>query len=374
MDMSRQAIVLGRILGITIRLDYSWFLIFVLMAWTLAVGYYPTEFPGWAAGQYWVIGALTAVMLFVSVLLHELGHSVVARQYGVGVQSITLFVFGGLAQITGEPPSAVAEFWIAIAGPAVSFALAVLFRILQPATAVAVPLLALVKYLAYINGALAIFNLIPGFPLDGGRVLRAVVWQVTGNLRRATLIAANVGRLIAFLFILGGVFQILAGHFVDGLWIAFVGWFLESAAASQVQQQMLQSLLAGHKVFQAMNRQYTAVSPDITLRDLADRHILGSGLRSFIVTQNEHVVGLSTLHQVKEVPQDQWRTTTVSRIMIPTERMRRIQPEADLITAIEQMDRDGVNQLPVMTGQRILGMLSRGDIIAYLRTLQELAA
>jgi Zn-dependent protease len=320
------------------------------------------------------MGALTAVMLFVSVLLHELGHSVVARQYGVGVRSITLFVFGGLAQITGEPPSAVAEFWIAIAGPLVSFALALLFRILQPAAAVAAPLLALVKYLAYINGALAIFNLIPGFPLDGGRVLRAVVWQVTGSLRRATLIAANVGRLIAFLFILGGVFQILAGHFVDGLWIAFVGWFLESAAASQVQQQMLQSLLAGHKVFQAMNRNYAAVSPDLTLRDLADRHILGSGLRSFVVTQNEHVVGLSTLHQIKEVPQDQWGTTTVSRIMIPTERVRRVQPEADLITAIEQMDRDGVNQLPVMTGQRILGMLTREDIIAYLRTLHELAA
>jgi Zn-dependent protease len=313
-------------------------------------------------------------MLFLSVLLHELGHSVVAQRYGIAVRSITLFVFGGLAQLGGEPPSAGAEFRIAIAGPAVSFALAVLFRILQPLTATVEPLFALARYLAYINGALALFNLIPGFPLDGGRVLRAIIWQMTRSLRRATLIAANVGRLIAFLFIVAGVFQILAGRFVNGLWIAFIGWFLEGAAAGQVQQQMLHSLLAGHRVSEAMRRDYTAVSGNTTLRDLVDQHILGSGRRSFIVTRNDEVIGLATLHQIKEVPQDQWRTTTVAQIMIPADRMLRIRPESELMHAIEQMDRDGVNQLPVMADHQIQGMLSREDVIAYLRTLQELAA
>lgn len=198
--MNRSSIALGRIGGIPIGLDYSWFLIFALLTWTLAVAQFPVEYPGWPPAQYWIVGAAAAILLFVSVLLHELGHSVVAIRYKIPVRSITLFIFGGVAQIGAEPPSAAAEFWIAIAGPVVSFALAIFFGRLQPVLHSVAPLLALATYLAYINGALAVFNLIPGFPLDGGRVLRAVLWGTTHNLRRATLIAANVGRVIAFLF------------------------------------------------------------------------------------------------------------------------------------------------------------------------------
>ena len=199
--MTRHNVPLGRILGIPIGLDYSWFLIFALLTWMLAGSYYPAEFKNWPPLLYWFMGAVTAIMLFVSVLLHELGHSVVALRYKVPVRSITLFIFGGVAQIGAEPPSAIAEFFIAIAGPIVSLVLAVLFSVVQPAVAGIQPFWGLAKYLAYINFALVLFNLIPGYPLDGGRVFRAIVWAVTKNMRRATLIAANVGRFFGFLFI-----------------------------------------------------------------------------------------------------------------------------------------------------------------------------
>lgn len=252
--MFRHTIPLGRIFGIVIDLDYSWFLVFGLLTWVLAVSYFPSEFKEWTTAEYWLMGTLTAVMFFVSVLLHELGHSVVAMRYKVQVPRITLFIFGGVSQIAGEAPSAGAEVWIAIAGPVVSFALAALFALLEPLVTPISPLLATFKYLALINGMLALFNLIPGFPLDGGRIFRAILWGVFHNFRKATLIAANTGRFFGFLFIAFGVWLALRGNFFNGLWIAFIGWFLESAAVAQVQQQVMQGLLAGHKVSEAMGR------------------------------------------------------------------------------------------------------------------------
>lgn len=370
--MSRHTIPLGRIFGIPIGLDYSWFLIFALLTWTLATSYFPAEFKNWPAVQYWVVGAVTAIMLFVSVLLHELGHSVVAMAYKIPVRSITLFIFGGVAQIGAEPPSAAAEFWIAVAGPVVSFVLAGLFAVLQPAVAGIAPVLALAQYLAFINGTLGLFNLIPGFPLDGGRVLRAIIWGASHNMRRATLIAATVGRGIAYLFILAGVWQMFTGNFGNGLWIAFIGWFLENAAVGQVQQQMLHEQLAGHTVSQAMSRSYTAIPPDVTIQQLVDRHILDRGQRSFVVEQNGSISGLLTLHHVKEIPRGEWSTSTVVRAMIPAMEMKSTRPEAELWAALAEMDRDGVNQLPVMSNSHVVGMLSREDVVSFLRTLQEL--
>lgn len=369
--MNRSTIPLGRILGIPIGLDYSWFLIFALLTWSLATSYYPAEFKHWPVAQYWIVGAATAILMFVSVLLHELGHSVLAMRYKIPVRSITLFIFGGVAQIGTEPPSALAEFWIALAGPATSFALAILFGLLQPIVGALAPLLALAKYLAYINGSLALFNLIPGFPLDGGRVFRAIVWGITHSLRRATLVAAKLGRFIAYLFILVGVWQMFTGHFGNGLWIAFIGWFLESAAASQLQQQTIHDLLAGHRVSGAMRRDYTAVSPGATLEQLVNEHILGSGRRSLVVEQNDRVAGLLTLHHVKAIPRADWSTTTAAQAMIPVGQMKRIRPDAELVDALGEMDRDGVNQLPVMVGDQIQGVLGRDDVISMLRTLTE---
>lgn len=370
--MTRHHIPLGRILGIPVGLDYSWFLIFALLTWSLAGSYYPTEFKDWPPLLYWGMGAATAIMLFVSVLLHELGHSVVALRYKIPVRSITLFIFGGVAQIGTEPPSPRAELAIAIAGPIVSLALGVIFSVVKPAVAAVQPLWGLAKYLAYINFALALFNLIPGFPLDGGRVLRAVIWGVTRNMHRATLIAANVGRFFGFLFIFGGVWQMFGGNFSGGLWIAFIGWFLDNAATAQVHQALFQGLLAGHTVSQAMSRHCTTVPADVTLQELVEEHVLTAGRRCFLINHGGSTVGLMTLHRIGEVPRSEWPTTSAAQVMVPLEKMKRVSPGQGLWTAIQQMDRDGVNQLPVMTDSQVVGMLSREDVITFLRTLQEL--
>jgi len=211
--MFRHTIPIGRIFGISVDLDYSWFLLVGLLSWMLAVSYYPAEFPGWSAGQYWFIGFITALMLFVSVLIHELGHSVVAKRFGLAVPRIVLFIFGGISEIAAEPLSAGAEFWIAIVGPIVSFALAAFFWELEPLLASSQPLYAVAKYLATLNLILGIFNLIPGFPLDGGRVLRAMIWRLTGQYRRATSIAALTGRFIGFALIFFGSVAGLARQF-----------------------------------------------------------------------------------------------------------------------------------------------------------------
>jgi Zn-dependent protease len=371
-NMNRSTISLGRILGIPIGVDYSWFLIFALLTWSLATSYFPTEFSNWPVTQYWIVGAVTVIFMFGSVLLHELGHSFVALRYKIPVRNITLFIFGGVAQIGAEPPSAISEFWIAIAGPVMSFALAIFFGLLQSIIGAFAPIFAVAKYLAYINGALGLFNLIPGFPLDGGRVFRAILWGTTHNLRKATLIAGNVGRLIAYLFILWGVWQIFTGNFGNGLWIAFIGWFLESAASSQIQQQTIHDLLAGHHVVDAMRRDYVFILPDTTLDQLINKHILGSGQRSLVVKQDDQVVGLLTLHNIKATPSSAWLTTTAAQVMIPVSKMKWIRPDAELVEALGEMDRDGVNQLPVMVGDQIQGVLGRDDVINFLRTMSEI--
>ena len=370
--MTRQNIPLGKILGIEIGLDYSWFVIFLLLTWMLAVSYYPSEFKDWSHALCWFMGATTAIMLFASVLLHELGHSVVALQYKVPVRSINLFLFGGVAQIGAEPPSAIADFLIALAGPLVSLVLAGFFCIVQFLVAGSEPLLGLARYLAYINVALVLFNLIPGYPLDGGRVLRAVVWAISGHMRRATLIAANVGRFFAFMLIFAGIWQMFTGNFGGGIWIAFIGWFLDSAASAQVQQVMFRGLLSGHKVSQAMSTHCPVVSADLTIQELIDEHILNSGQRCYLVRRGEDTVGLVTLHRIKGVPRNEWVRTSAAQVMLPLEELKRIDPDAELSVALQEMDRDGVNQLPVTKDQHVIGMLSREDVITFLRTIQEL--
>jgi Zn-dependent protease len=367
----RHTVPIGRVLGIPIDLDYSWFLIAALLTWLLAVDYYPVELRGGTSVQYWVMGAVTAILFFGSIVVHELGHSVVALRYKIPVRRITLFIFGGVAQIAAEPPSAAAEFLIAIAGPLTSFALAALFLFLEPVLVSMSPALAVAKYLALINGILGLFNLIPGFPLDGGRVFRAIVWGVNRNFRRATLIAANTGRFFGFLFILAGVWLVLKGSVINGLWIAFIGWFLESAAGSQVQQQLVQGLLVGHKVSEVMGNACTHVSGDTSLQKLVDQEVLSHGRRCFLVDRGNRAVGMLTLHNVKEIPRPLWTTTTAAQAMIPLEKLSSIDPSAELWTALEKMGRDGINQMPVMLGNDLVGMLSRGDIVNYLHTLQQ---
>ena len=369
--MNRHSIPLGRILGISIGLDYSWFVIFALLTWMLAGSYYPEEFKNWSPLLYWFMGATTAIMLFASVLLHELGHSVIALWYKVPVRSITLFLFGGVAQIEAEPPSAIAEFFIAVAGPLVSLILAILFHTLQLLAGGVEPILGLAKYLAYINLALVLFNLIPGYPLDGGRVLRAIVWAITGDIRRSTLIAASAGRFFAFMLIFAGVWQMFGGNLGGGLWIAFIGWFLDNAASVQIQQVLFRRLLTGHPVSQAMSTQYAIIPEDLRIQKLVDEQIIATGQRSFLVNRDDKTVGLITLHRIKEVPRGEWANTRAAQIMLPMEQLKCVDPDTELWAALELMDRNGFNQMPVVKAQHVVGMLSREDVITFLRTLLE---
>ncbi len=369
--MNKKSITLGHLFGIPVGVDYSWFLILALFTWSFATSYFPAEFSNWPQIEYWVVGAITALMLFVCVLLHELGHSLVSLRFKIPVKDITLYIFGGISQISAEPTSAWSEFWITFVGPLVSFILAGVFALLSLIVTGVVPFLALFKYLAYINLALGIFNLLPGFPLDGGGVLMAIVWGITHNRHRAILVASIIGTIFAYLLIFFGVLQIFGGNLISGLWIAFVGWFMQSASSGQVQQERIKGVLSGHKVSEAMNRNYAFIQSDTTLQYLVDNHILGSSQRSFIVKNADEVVGLLTLHHLKNIPKEQWPTTTAAQAMIPVSNLKQIRMDTDLWDAIAEMDRDGVNQLPVMEGAQIQGMLTREDVISYLRILQE---
>jgi Zn-dependent protease/CBS domain-containing protein len=367
--MLRHGIPIGRLFGISIDLDYSWFLIVGLLAWMLAVGYYPSEFKSWTESEYWTIGVITAVMLFVSVLIHELAHSLVAQHYGISVPRITLFLFGGVSQIAAEPPGPAAEFWIAVVGPLTSFALAAFFWELEPLLAGSQPLFALAEYLAIINLILAVFNLIPGFPLDGGRVFRAIMWRMSNSYHRATMAAAFSGRFFGFVLIFFGFWQMFTGQFVDGIWIAFIGWFLESAAGSQLHQETLKNLLGGHKVADAMQRNIAHVSGGVSLQELAEQTGLPSNGRSVIVTAPDGAAGMVTLAAIHHVPLDAWPSTAAAQVMTPLNNLATTQPGAILWSALEKMGRDGVNQMPVLDGTGVVGMLSREDIVHYLSVL-----
>lgn len=373
MSLTR-SIPLGRILGIPLGLDYSWFLVFALVTWSLGSSYFPEQYPGWSAGLYWTIGLATSLLFFVSVILHELGHSVIALRNGIPVRSITLFIFGGVAQIGREPGSPGVEFRVAIAGPIVSFALAGLFGALGWLGANLAPFAALATYLAYINGSLGLFNLIPGFPLDGGRVFRAIVWKVTHSFRRATEIAGSAGHLFAWAFIFWGVWQMFGGNFAGGLWIAFIGWFLQNAATASVQQMTLERLLAGHTVGEIMTRECTTLAPEVTLEQLVHDHILKTGRRCFPVARAGRVEGLLTVHHVREIPRERWATTTAEQAMTPLARLRIARSSDGLGVAMQEMTQEGVNQLPVIdavTGD-LVGVLARDNVLTFVRTLAQI--
>jgi Zn-dependent protease/predicted transcriptional regulator len=367
--MNNQSIPVGRVFGIPLRIDYSWFLIFALVTWTLATGYFPAEFKGWPAAEYWMVGVITAVIFFASVLLHELGHSVVAMRYKIEVNSITLLIFGGVSEIKSEPVSALSEFWITISGPIVSLVLAGIFALLALLFSGVEPLLALTKYLAYINLLLGAFNLIPGFPLDGGGVLMSIVWGITHKRHLGVVVATTVGSSFAYLFIALGAYQVLGGNFLNGLWTVFIGWFLLNASGGEARREKIKSSLSGHKVSEAMSRGYTIIPADTTLQYLVDEHILGGSRRSFIIQKDDAVVGLLTMHALQSVPKEKWPTTCVDQVMIPTGQVKQISPDTEIWEAIEKMDRDGVNQLPVMLDSQIQGILTREDVISYIRSL-----
>ncbi|UCC62616.1 MAG: site-2 protease family protein [Anaerolineae bacterium] len=370
--MMRGSLTLGKIFGIPIKLHTSWFLVAALVTWSLAGGYFPREYPGWATTTYWIVGAATAVLFFAAVLLHELGHSIVALREKVPVRNITLFIFGGVAQIGSEPQTAGAEFRIAIAGPLTSLALAGLSSLLSLSVASSAVMAAPLAYLARINLGLALFNLIPGFPLDGGRVLRAVLWGLGGSLRTATKWATRVGRGVAFTFILMGIGQMFLGGFVNGLWLAFIGWFIKDAAESNYRQVVIKDMLTGVTVSDVMTQQCMAVPGDLRLDRLVADHVLGTGQQCFFVIDNGEVKGLITLQNIRAVPRERGDQVTVSQIMTPVDASFQAGSDEEVLTLLQRMDEANVNQVPVTEGGSLLGLFTRGNLLQYMRLRSEL--
>ncbi len=371
--MLKGGIPLGRILGISIKLHYSWFIIFALVTWALADGYFPSAYPDWDQATYWGIGLATSLLFFGSVLAHELSHSIVAQTAGIPVKSITLFVFGGVSQISKEPEKPGVEFRMALAGPACSLVIAGIFWGIRIATiGVSEPATALTYYLAWINAVLAGFNLIPGFPLDGGRVLRSIIWWRTNNLRSATRVASTIGRGTGYLFIFGGVFWIFWGDWINGLWIALIGWFLENAAAGSYQQVAFQDMLRGHTVSEVMTRDCPVVFPKLTVEQLVHDYILGTGRRCFPVAENSHLLGLVTLNDVKEVSREARLTKTVQETMTPLAKLKTVRPSDDLAEVMHRLTSEDINQLPVIENDNIVGMIARDNLLAFIRTRSEL--
>jgi Zn-dependent protease/predicted transcriptional regulator len=366
------SLFLAKIFGIPINLHVSWFLIAALIIWSLASTYFPRAYPGWATTTYWIVGAVTAILSFASVLLHELGHSVVALREKVPVRNITLFIFGGVAQIGSEPQTAGAELRIAIAGPLTSLVLAGLSGLLSLGVAAVAPLAAPFTYLTRINLMLALFNLIPGFPLDGGRVLRAVLWGLGGSLRSATRWASMAGRGVAFVFMFLGAGQMFLGSFFDGLWTIAIGWFLSNAAESSYRQVLVKDLLKGVTVGDVMSQQCATVPSDLRLDRLVTDHVLGTGQQCFFVTDNGNVVELITLPNIRAVPRERRDQLTVSQVMIPVDALLQTHSDEDVLTLLQKMDQAEVSQVPVVDNGHLLGLLTRGNLLQYLQLRSEL--
>lgn len=371
--MLKGGIPLGRYFGISIRLHYSWFIIFILITWALATGSFRSSYPDWSPATYWGLGVATSVLFFCSVLIHELSHSLVAQAAGIPVKAITLFVFGGVSQISKEPRSPNVEFRMALAGPLSSLILGGIFWGIHVATRdVNQPAAALSYWLAWINAVNAGFNLIPGYPMDGGRVLRSIIWWRTGSLRNSTRIAAIIGRAIGYLFIFGGIFWIFWGNWLNGLWIALIGWFLETVAAGSYQQVAFQDILRGHKVSEVMTRECPAVSPKLTVEQLVHDYVLNSGRRCFPVVDDSRLLGLVTLNDIKGVPRELRLTKTVQETMTPFDKLKWVKPDDDLTDVLQILTTEDVNQLPVVENGSIVGMIARDNLLSFIRTRSEL--
>lgn len=369
----RSQIKLGRILGIEIGLHYSWFLIAILIVFSLSSQFH-TSNPQWGDGVILSLAVATAILFFVSLLLHELAHSIVAKSNGLPVKEITLFALGGVSQIEKNPTSARLEFWMAFVGPVTSAAIGGICLLAARAVggASSDPWMAMLLWLGYINLTLAGFNLIPGYPLDGGRVLRAIIWWKTGNADRSTRAAAKTGQAVAFAFIAFGIFRFFGGAGVGGLWIAFIGWFLLQAARESYAQVGLAHALEGVRVADVMTRDCPTVDGWLNLQNFVEQELLRTGRRCFVVVEKGEVTGLVTPHEIKQIDRAKWPFMTLHDVMRPIRDLRSVAPGASLKSALELMSRDDVNQLPVVSNGHLEGMLSRAQLLTYLQTHAEL--
>lgn len=383
-----RTIHLGRIAGIAIQVDWSLLIIFFLITFSLAVGLFPTWHPDWSAALSWTTALIAAVAFFASVLAHELSHALVGRARGIEVKRITLFIFGGMAHMENEPRNWQAELWMAIVGPITSLVLGFGFLILaalfadlstldpqhpERTFAALAPLPTVLLWLGNINIILGLFNLVPGFPLDGGRVLRALLWALTGDMHRATRRASQGGRIFAWLLIASGLAMMLGLRvpvfgtgFAPGLWLAFIGWFLHNAALVSYRQLLIREVLDDVPVTRLMQSRFSTVEPQLTVDALINEYLLGTAQRVFPVIEDGQFQGIVCLHDIRAVAPEERSQTQVSQIMTPAQRVVYAEPEEDAATVLERLARRHINQLPVLEHGTLRGIVRREDIMRWL--------
>jgi len=366
---------LGRIVGIPISVDLSWFVIFALIVYTLAMFYFPQMAPGLSVPMRWLGGVIAALLLFGSVLLHELMHSIIAIRNGIRIGGINLFIFGGVSRMQSEPQTPEIEFKMAIAGPLTSLMLAAIFYGLLKLGGVAFfgrLGVVIVGYLALINVVLGVFNLIPGFPLDGGRVFRAILWGALNDLDRATRIASYVGQGFAYLFIVGGFWSMLFGAFLSGLWLVFIGWFLNNAAQQSYQQVQLRRALSGVDVHRVMSTDFPHLDPNLTLDEFVHDYLLKYGHSAYPVTDGDQFLGVVTINEAREVPRERWHDTRLRDVVKHLDGERVIKCTDDAFDALMHMAENHAGRMLVMCDGKLEGVVTQENVINLVRTKMQL--
>ena len=365
------SIGVGRILGIRVDIHFSLFLIVAFLTWSLATGFLPDRYPQWSAATYWSTGFVCALSLFVSVLIHELAHSLVAIRRDYRVEGITLFLLGGVSSIASESRRATDDFVISVVGPLSSLAIAAIIGVVAVASGGSSPAYAAIEYVAIINLLLGLFNLLPAFPLDGGRVLRAAIWGLTGSYRRATGISTRSGQVVGLLLVGFGIYQVIQGHALQGIWAALVGWFLNRAASASRGQDEVAHALEGVMVGNVMDVSPPTVSPDVSINEAVFTYLVRGSARALIVCEDERVLGILSITDIRKVAQTLWAEKSVRDIMTPAP-LKSLTPEDGLDEALSLLGGNGIHQAPVLVGDRLVGILNRAHVIQHFHRMREL--
>jgi len=372
--MFGKRIKLFKLVGFQVSVDISWIIIAVLIAWSLSTGFFPFRYKNFSNQTYWMMGIVGALGLFLSIVVHEFSHSLVARLYGIPMKGITLFIFGGVAEMRDEPPSPKAEFMMAVAGPLSSIAIAIVFYGIYRAGAIfSEPILGVVRYLAWINGILAAFNLAPAFPLDGGRMLRSILWGIQGNLRKATRISASIGSGFGILLVVFGIFSILMGNFIGGMWWFLIGMFVQGAAKASYQQVAVRKALEGEPLERFMKSDPVTVSPSVSVRDLVEDYVYKLHFKMFPVVENgNRLVGCVTTRQIKEIPRTEWAAKKVGDLAEKCGEDNTISAQTDAVKALSAMHRTGNSRLMVVEKDHLVGVIALKDMLEFLSLKMDL--
>ncbi len=364
------------ILGFEVRIDLSWIIIAVLVTWTLAAGVFPHYYKNLSKATYWWMGAAGAVGLFISVIFHELSHSLISRKRGLPIKGITLFIFGGVAEMREEPESAKTEFLMSIAGPVSSILLGIGFYGASTAGRLnswPIPVNGVFSYLAMINFILAGFNLLPAYPLDGGRVLRSALWRWKGNIRWATRVASSIGSGFGIGLIVLGVFNFIGGNVIGGIWMFLIGLFLRSASQMSYQQLIMRKALEGEPVRRFMKTDLVTVNPSTSIQELVEDYIYQYHYKLFpVVEDSDKLIGCITTKQIKEIPREEWGQRKVAEVATQCSDGNTIEPGTDAMKAISMMSRTGASRLMVAEGGRLVGIIALKDMLKLLSLRVEL--